>query len=90
MIRQAEQSRTPCLASRRRTPKRPYAEADASGPRRIEQRMADQDNSAKGPQRSPILLIVLLIIIILGIASFLILRPRGTGASTDTSPASSR
>ena len=38
-------------------------------------------------QRSPTLLIVILVIIVFGIASFLILRPSGPGATHETNPA---
>lgn len=49
--------------------------------------MAAHDTTPKDTQRSPALLIVILAIIVLGIASFLILRPRGTGASNQSNPA---
>ena len=51
--------------------------------------MAPPDKTPADTQRSPTLLIVIVVIIVLGIASFLILRPRGAGASNQTSPASS-
>lgn len=43
---------------------------------------------AKNETRRPLLLIVMLVIIVLALAAFLLLRPRGPGASQQTSPAS--
>ena len=37
--------------------------------------------------RSPTLMIVMLLIIVLAIGAFLMLRPRGSGVSNQTSPA---
>lgn len=45
---------------------------------------------AKDETRRPTLVIVMLVIIVLTLATFLMLRPRGPGASQQTSPASSR
>ena len=49
--------------------------------------MPDQDSTPKDTQRSPTLLIVIIVIIVLGIATFLVLRPRGTDSNNHTNPA---
>ncbi len=51
--------------------------------------MAPPDKSPQDTERRPTMLIVLLIIIVLGIASFLILRPGGKGTTNQSTPTSS-